>query len=79
MDVYLIKSLMNSIYCQLTSKVGVVKEPHTSKCTSSKGFTVPLTGTQMNIYLCVAWMLTVNIESLRVYLSTTDLMALRFI
>jgi len=52
--------------------VGVEKGPHTSKCTSSKGFVVRLTGTLMSLCLCLAWMQTVHIESLCVYLSIRD-------
>jgi len=47
--------------------VGVEKGPHTSECTNTKGFVVHLTGTLMNLCLCMAWMQTVHIESSSVY------------
>ena len=40
---------------------------HTSECTSSKGFVVRLTGTLMNLCLCLAWMQTVHIQSSCLY------------
>jgi len=58
---------MNSIEYRLSPKVGVEKEPHTSEYTSSKGFVVHLTGTLMNLSLCLAWMQAVHIESSCVY------------
>jgi hypothetical protein len=70
---------MNSIWYRLSHKVGVEKGPHTSECTSSKGFVVYLTGTLMNFCLCLAWMQTVNIESSFVYPLTRDFMAVGFI
>jgi len=62
-DVYLVKSSMNSMYYRLSHKVGVGKGPHTSECTSSKGFVLRLTGTLMNLSFSLAWMQTVHIES----------------
>jgi len=59
--------------------VGVEKGPHTSECTSSKGFVVRLTGTLMNLCLCLAWMQTVHIESSCVYPTIRDFMVVRFI
>jgi len=70
---------MNSIYNPLSPKVGVEKGPHTSECTSSQGFVVRLTGTLMNLCLCLAWMQTVHIVSSCVYPLTRDFMAVGFI
>jgi hypothetical protein len=47
--------------------VGIEKGPHTAEYTSSKGPVVRLTGTLMNLCLCLAWMQTVHIESSCVY------------
>lgn len=49
-------------------KVGVQKGLPTFKCTSSKGFVLCLTATLMNLFLCMAWMQTVHIETSFVYL-----------
>ena len=56
-------------------RVGVGKGPHTSECTSSKGFVVHLTATLMNLCLRLAWMQTVHIESSCVYLTIRHFMA----
>ena len=69
---------MNCICNRLPPKVGVEKGPHTSKCTSSKGFVLCLTGTLMNLCLFLAWTHTVHIESLCVYPLTIDFMAVGF-
>ena len=59
--------------------VGVEKGPHISECTSSKGFIVRLTGTLMNLCLCLAWMQTVHIESSCVYPTIRAFMVVGFI
>jgi len=70
---------MNSILYRLSPKVSVENGPHTSECTSSKGFVVRLTGTLMNLCLCLAWMQTVHIESSCVYPLIRDFLAVGFI
>jgi len=67
------------MYYRVSPEVGVEKGPHTSECTSSKGFVVRWTGTLMNFCLCLDWMQTVHIESSFVYPLTRDFMAVGFI
>jgi hypothetical protein len=59
--------------------VGLGKDQHTSKCTSSKGFVARLTGTLMNLCMSGAWMQTVHIESLCVYPTIRDFIAVALI
>jgi len=72
---YLGLLLMNSIYYPLSQKLGVENEPHPSKCPSAINFGVHLTGTLMNLSLCLAWMQTVHIESSFVHHLTRDCVA----
>jgi len=56
----------------VAAEVGVENGPQTSECTSSNGFVMRLTLTQMNFCLCLAWLHMVHIESSFVNLGMRD-------
>jgi hypothetical protein len=68
---------MNSMKCLLPWMVGVESWQHTSECTSFTSFNVPLTLTQMNFSLYLAWMNMVQTESLLKYCGMSDPTELR--